>query len=317
MDVLVFGAGSLGSLVGGLLATAHDVTLVGRDPHVETVRTDGLRVSGVESLETRPAATTDGSDASADLAVVTVKAHDTETAARTLATGDPGAVCSLQNGMGNEDVLATHLDAPVLAGATTLGARLRAPGHVEWLGRGTVTVGPWRPADDAATAERVAEAFAAAGLDADATTDARSLLWEKLAVNAAINATTALARVPNGALSDGPAREIAREAAREVAEPPLSDLAETAAVEAAEVARADGASLSAAEARRDVETVARATARNRSSMHADVARGRRTEIDAINGYVVERAAALDRAVPANRTLAALIRGWEAGAGVRD
>jgi 2-dehydropantoate 2-reductase len=301
MDVLVFGAGSLGSLVGGLLATAHDVTLVGRDPHVETVRTDGLRVSGVESLETRPAATTDGSDASADLAVVTVKAHDTETAARTLATGDPGAVCSLQNGMGNEDVLATHLDAPVLAGATTLGARLRAPGHVEWLGRGTVTVGPWRPADDAATAERVAEAFAAAGLDADATTDARSLLWEKLAVNAAINPVTALARVENGA----------------VAEPPLSDLAETAAVEAAEVARADGASLSAAEARRDVETVARATARNRSSMHADVARGRRTEIDAINGYVVERAAALDRAVPANRTLAALIRGWEAGAGVRD
>jgi 2-dehydropantoate 2-reductase len=301
MDVLVFGAGSLGSLVGGLLATAHDVTLVGRDPHVETVRTDGLRVSGVESLETRPAATTDGSDASADLAVVTVKAHDTETAARTLATGDLGAVCSLQNGMGNEDVLATHLDAPVLAGATTLGARLRAPGHVEWLGRGTVTVGPWRPADDAATAERVAEAFAAAGLDADATTDARSLLWEKLAVNAAINPVTALARVENGA----------------VAEPPLSDLAETAAVEAAEVARADGASLSAAEARRDVETVARATARNRSSMHADVARGRRTEIDAINGYVVERAAALDRAVPANRTLAALIRGWEAGAGVRD
>ena len=301
MDVLVFGAGSLGSLVGGLLARAHDVTLVGRDPHVEAVQADGLRVSGVETVATRPAATTDGTGASADLAVVTVKAYDTAAAARTLATGDVGAVCSLQNGMGNEDVLATHVDAPVVAGATTLGARRGAPGHVEWLGRGTVTVGPWRPTDDAATAERVVDAFEAAGFDADVTTNPRKLLWEKLAVNAAINPVTALARVENGA----------------VTEPPLSDLAATAAVEAARVARADGTSLSAEEAREAVETVARATARNRSSMHGDVARGRRTEIDAINGYVVDRAAALDRTVPINRSLAALIRGWEVGAGVRE
>ncbi|WP_338742160.1 ketopantoate reductase family protein [Haloplanus salilacus] len=301
MDVLVFGAGSLGSLVGGLLARNHDVTLVGRDPHVEAVRTDGLRVSGVETFETRPAATTDGTGANADLAVVTVKAYDTAAAARALATGDVGAVCSLQNGMGNEDVLADHLDAPVLAGATTLGARSSDPGHVEWLGRGRVTVGPWRPADDAATAERVVEAFAAAGLDADATTDARGLLWEKLAINAAINPVTALARVENGA----------------VAEPPLSGLAKSAAAEVARVASADGASLSAGDAREAVETVARATARNRSSMHGDVARGRRTEIDAINGYVVDRAGNLDCSVPVNRGLAALVRGWEVGAGVRD
>ena len=131
MDVLVFGAGSLGSLVGGLLSEAHDVTLVGRDPHVEAVRTDGLRITGVETTTARPAATTDGTDASADLGVVTVKAYDTEAAARTLATGDPGVVCSLQNGMGNEAALASHLDGPVVAGTTTLGARLAGPGRVE------------------------------------------------------------------------------------------------------------------------------------------------------------------------------------------
>jgi 2-dehydropantoate 2-reductase len=301
MDVLVFGAGSLGSLVGGVLATAHDVTLVGRDPHVEAVRDDGLRISGVEALETRPAATTDGRGASADLAVVTVKAYDTAAAAHILAAGDIGVVCSLQNGMGNENVLSDHLDAPVLAGATTIGARLNGPGHVKWLGNGTVTLGPWRPADDMATAERVVEAFEAAGFDTDATADARALLWEKLAVNAAINPVTALARVQNGA----------------VAEPPLSDLAETTAVEAARIARADGVSLSAAEARTAVETVARATARNRSSMHRDVARGRRTEIGAINGYVADRASHLDRSAPVNRTLTALIRGWEVGIGVGD
>jgi len=299
MDILVFGAGSLGSLLGGLLARAHDVTLVGREPHVTAVRSDGLRITGVEALDVAPAATTDATGASADLALVTVKAYDTEVAARTLATGDYGAVCSLQNGMGNEETLAGAVDAPVLAGTATYGARLVDPGHVEWTGRGTITLGAWRPADDVVTAERIAEAFRAAGLDAEATPDVRRRLWEKLAVNAAINPVTALAGVENGALTTDP----------------LADLARTAAVETAKVARADGTDLGEETATAAVATVARETARNRSSMLQDVTRGRRTEIDAINGYVVGRAAATGESVPVNRTLAALIRGWERGAGV--
>jgi len=301
MDVLVFGAGSLGSLVGGLLARAHDVTLVGRDPHVETVRQDGLRITGVESLDVHPAATTDATGASADLAVVTVKAYDTEVAARTLATGEYGAVCSLQNGMGNEDVLAARVDAPVVAGAATCGARLAEPGHVEWLGRGTATLGAWRPNSDGATVNRVAEAFRDAGLPTEVTTDVRRRLWEKLAVNAAINPVTALARVENGALTTGP----------------LAEVATAAAEETAAVARADGVDISSATATDAVTAVANETARNRSSMRRDVERGRRTEIDAINGYVVGRADAVGTSAPTNRTLAALVRGWETGAGVRE
>lgn len=299
MEILVFGAGSLGSLVGGLLSRAHDVTLVGRDPHVAAVQAEGLQITGVESFEVAPAATTDAADASADLALVTVKAYDTAAAARTLAAGEYDAVCSLQNGMGNEDVLADHVDAPVVAGTTTCGARLVGPGHVEWTGRGTVTFGPWRPADDAETAEWVADAFRAAAVDAAVATDVRRLLWEKVAVNAAINPVTALARVENGALQSGP----------------LADLARTVAVETAAVARADGTDLTDEAARAAVDAVARETARNQSSMHRDVTRGRRTEIDAINGYVVDRADAAGASAPINRALAALIRGWEAGAGV--
>lgn len=299
MEILVFGAGSLGSLVGGLLSCTHEVTLVGRDPHVATVRTDGLGITGVETLKASPSATTDATGASADLAVVTVKAYDTAEAARTLATGDYDAVCSLQNGMGNEGVLAESVGAPVVAGTATCGAELVDPGHVEWTGRGTITLGAWRPSDDAALAERVAAAFRAVGLEATATTDVRRRLWEKLAVNAAINPVTALARVENGALRSGS----------------LADLARTAAVETAAVARADGVGLSAERVREAVGTVTRETARNRSSMHRDVSRGRRTEIDAINGYVVERADATDTPVPVNRTLTTLIRGWEDGAGV--
>jgi 2-dehydropantoate 2-reductase len=299
MEILVFGAGSLGSLLGGLLARAHDVALVGREPHVSAVQADGLRITGVEAVDTRPAATTDATGASADLALVTVKAYDTEAAARVLATGDYGAVCSLQNGMGNEGVLADAVDAPVLAGTVTYGAGLVDPGHVEWRGRGTITLGAWRPADDAATAERVAAAFRAADLDAEAVDDVRRRLWEKLAVNAAINPVTALARVENGALIEAP----------------LAGLARTAAVETAGVARAEGVGLPDETAADAAATVARETAQNRSSMLQDVTRRRRTEIDAINGYVVDRAAATDRAVPVNRTLAELIRGWERGTGV--
>jgi len=299
MEVLVFGAGSLGSLLGGLLARAHDVTLVGREPHVSAVRADGLRITGVETVATHPAATTDATGATADLALVTVKAYDTEAAAGVLATGDYGAVCSLQNGMGNEDVLADVVDAPVLAGTVTYGARLIDPGHVEWRGRGTITLGAWRPADDPAVVERVAAAFRTADLGAEVVGDVRRRLWEKLAVNAAINPVTALARVENGALTEGP----------------LAGLARTAAVETAAVARAGGVDLADETATDAAATVARETARNRSSMLQDVTRGRRTEIDAINGYVAKRAAATGQSVPINRTLAGLIRGWEWGAGV--
>jgi 2-dehydropantoate 2-reductase len=296
MEIVVFGAGSLGTLLGSRLARAHDVTLVGRDPHVGRVRESGVEITGVETGHVRPAATTDGTDLDADLALVTVKSYDTESAARSLATGAVDVVCSLQNGMGNEEILAGRLDGPIVAGTTTVGARLAGPGHVEWLGRGTVTVGPWRPRGDTDAADRVVDALRAAGLDAAVRPDVRRRLWEKLAINAAINPVTALAGVENGALAPpGPLADLARSAGREVTR----------------VARADGTSLSAAATVDAIEDVVAATARNHSSMSQDVAEGRRTEIDAINGYVVDRGEATGESVPVNRTLAALMRGWEA------
>jgi len=299
MEVVVFGAGSLGSLVGGRLARVHDVTLVGREPHVAAVRESGLRVTGVETFETYPEATTDGTGLRADLAVVTVKAFDTAGAAADLATGSFEAVLSLQNGMGNESVLAAALDDPVLAGTTTDGARRGDPGVVEWTGRGTTVVGPWDPPTSPLT-ETVGEAFRAAGFDVEVVADVHRRLWEKLAVNAAINPTTALARVENGALRSGPAAETARAAARE----------------AAAVARAEGYDLADDEAVALAAAVIEATAANRSSMCQDVAAGRRTEIDAIGGFLADRADARGVSVPVTRTLLGLVRAWEAGRGLR-
>jgi 2-dehydropantoate 2-reductase len=122
--------------------------------------------------------------------------------------------------------------------------------------------------------------------------------WEKLAVNAGINAPTALARTPNGALAEGEIATTARAAAREVAQ----------------VARDSGVELSPATAAAAVTDVARTTAANTSSMYQDVEAGERTEIDAINGYVLDRAA---DPVPVNETLTNLIRAWERARGLRE
>jgi 2-dehydropantoate 2-reductase len=288
VEVLVFGAGSLGSLIGGLLARQHRVTLVGRDPHAATVDAEGLTVDGEIECHVGPDATTAvPADAEPELAVVTVKAYDTAAAGEALADSDPDAALSLQNGLDNETVLADRLDCPVLAGTCTYGAVLAEPGRVTCTGVGEVVLGP-REGGESDTADRVGAAFEA-GIETTVAADMPWRSWEKLAVNAGINATTALARVENGAVLDGPASEVAAAAARETAR----------------AAREAGVDLSDEAAVAAVQRVAEATAANTSSMHQDVLAERRTEVDAINGAVAER---LD--APVNRTMAALLRAWE-------
>lgn len=298
MDICVFGAGSLGSLVGGLLAhQGHEVTLVGRDPHVEAIREHGLSVRGEHTLEVRPAART-SPPATAELAIVTTKAQDVPKAAEAL-LGVPSTVLCLANGMGGEERLADRLAAPVLAGRCTYGADQTAPGVVECTGLGEIVLGPPEGGTDA-MADRVGEAFTPA-LETRVVTDMPRRRWEKLAVNAGINAPTALARVTNGALAEEPGRGLARSAALEVAR----------------VARAEGVELGDDQAVAALEQVVAETATNRSSMYQDVAAGRRTEVDAISGFVIERAAAHDIETPVNETLTRLIRGWELAHELRE
>jgi 2-dehydropantoate 2-reductase len=135
----------------------------------------------------------------------------------------------------------------------------------------------------------VGAAFDEAGIETTVAADMPRRTWEKLAVNAGINGVTALSRIENGGVLDGPASEVAAAAARETAR----------AARAAGVELADEAAVAA------VRRVAEATAENTSSMHQDVLAERRTEVDAINGAVAERTDA-----PVNRTMAALLRAWE-------
>lgn len=291
MQIVIFGAGSLGSLVGGFLACEHDVTLVGRDPHMQAVTRSGLSVQGEDTFSVHPRTTTDGMNLSGDLALVTVKSYDTPAAAASLATGDFSVVCSLQNGLGNEATLARELDCPIAGATTTYGAELLEPGTVALRGAGSIIIGDYRGVPTSIL-QQVAKAMQSSGLTVSTTEDIETELWRKVAINAAINPLTALAQVSNGAITDEP----------------LWSLANMVATEATVVAQEQEIALEAGAIIDSIAAVAEATASNHSSMYRDVHHGTRTEIDAINGAVIEHA--VESSVPVNRTLTALIRAWE-------
>lgn len=283
-EIQVFGAGSLGTLLGALLSRAGvDVHLVARERVVRAFD-DGVRVTGVEEFVAHPSLSAEPRPA--EVTLVTVKSYDTSEAARELAStvSDENVVVSLQNGMGNEEVLDEALDATVLGGTATYGANMRDE-SIQYTGEGEVVVGDYRGGENA-EAERVADELD--GLNARATDSMDTALWEKLAVNSAINPVTALTRLTNGEAAKS-APEVMRAAARETAA----------------VAHEHGVSIEEAPER--ALEVAHATADNESSTLQDVRAGRRTEVDALNGYVVDAADEAGVNVPTNRTLATLVR----------
>ena len=215
-------------------------------------------------------------------ALVLVKSWQTERVAGQLADclAEDGLALTLQNGMGNRELLAGTLGLPRVAlGVTTTGATLLGPGLARAGGEGVISVeahprlGP------------LEAALTGAGFNVQVVNDADALVWGKLVINAAINPLTALLRVPNGELLRRPA-----------AHKMMSVLAR----EAAAVATAQGIHLPFEDAVRAAEDVARKTASNHSSMFQDVRRGAPTEIDAICGAITKTGEKLGVSTPVNR-----------------
>jgi 2-dehydropantoate 2-reductase len=228
-----------------------------------------------------------------DLAVIFVKHAQTESAARTAARllEDNGHALTLQNGMGNAEILAEILgEERVLCGTTAQGAMVLGLGKIQHSGIGETVIGMLRPGrGDIAT--EVTEAFTAAGISGRAVDDIQPVLWKKLFVNVGINAVTALTGLRNGQLLE---QEAARLLMRDVV------------AEAVTVAEAYSIEVPP-DIPEHVEQVAKATASNRSSMGQDVDSHRPTEIDAINGYIVRKAREVGIAVPVNQTLLRLVQ----------
>ena len=283
------GAGALGCLFGYFIPKAgYDVIFVARGEQFKALKR-GLRISGI--IEDEVDVKVGDKPEDADVTFVTVKAYDTEAAAKKLANVNCGIVCSLQNGIGNEEILAMYLDR-VLGGVTTYASNLVEYGHIEFAGEGKTFIGDLSGeiTEDVLT---VVELLKNSKIDAEAVTDIRKRIWLKAVVNSVINPITAVCRVRNGKI---------------VEIPEFWNIAKKIASEGEEVMRMLGFDVeNVAEIVRDV---AERTRNNRSSMLQDIERGKRTEIDFINGAIVRTAEELGIDVPFNRLMYWLVKGVE-------
>ncbi len=303
--IAVVGAGAVGSHFGGLLALAGQrVTLVGRLPHVQAVQRHGLQLQMAAGTRTaRPAATTALAGVQgADLVLVCVKCGDTAGVARELAPllDADALVLSLQNGVDNVATLQRHLHQTVVPAVVYAATALPAPGMVQHLGGGEIVVGPAADASDAVgrRLQAVAAVFAAAGVAVRLSPSVMTELWAKLVVNCACNATSALAQASYAQMAALPA---------------VQALQRAAVHEAVAVARAEGHDLAPDAMLAAVARIAATMPAQRSSTAQDLARGRPTEIQYLNGHVVRRGAALGIATPVNQALTALVQLAEATA----
>ncbi|MDE2121874.1 MAG: 2-dehydropantoate 2-reductase [Betaproteobacteria bacterium] len=307
--IVIVGAGSVGSFFGAMLARAgHPVTLVGRAAHVEAIRRDGLKLQMQGGMHTvHLGATTELSAVrDAEWVLCCVKSRDTEALARDMAPllAPDAMVLSLQNGVENPSVLARHVGRPVIAAAVYVATALPEPGVVRHFGRGELVVGP---ADaDAARAPGLADRlqqlvrlFADAQVPVTVSDDVLDELWGKLLVNCAYNAISAVTQQPYGRMA-----ELA----------PVRELQDTVLREVLAVARACGRRLDEAGARASIEHIARSMPGQLSSTAQDLAAGKPTEIDDLNGLIVRRGAELGLATPANQSLYALVKLAEAARG---
>jgi 2-dehydropantoate 2-reductase len=303
VHVVIIGAGSLGSAIGGTLALAgHDVVLVTRNrAHVDAINRRGLRLDdGAVVHLAHPVADTEyRRHVTAELAIVLVKSFDTAdavTAARTV-IDETTTVLTLQNGVGCEDIIAGIVGADrVIAGRTFIGGRIVEPGVVEYGVAGRTTTIGELDGEITARIDRVATAFRSAGMPTDVTTDIRSMMWEKLFVNVATGAWSALTGLPYGELST---------------QPDVERMAIATVAEAIEVARGAGVHVTTTDPsvpwRRAWEGLPYGF---KASMLQSVEKGSRTEVDVMHGAVSRAGREVGVATPINDTLWAAVRGVE-------
>jgi 2-dehydropantoate 2-reductase len=296
MRIAVLGAGAVGGYYGGMLARAgHELTLIGRAPHVAALRAGGLRLQTAGFDERVPVQASEDAAAArgAELVLCCVKSTGTEAAGRDLAPhlAAQARVWSLQNGVDNAARLQQVLGHEVQAAVVYVAAEMAGPGHVRHHGRGELVIGP---APDSA---RLAALFGAAGIPVQVSDNVVGALWAKLVLNCAYNALSAITRQPYGRLVDAPG---------------VPRLLRDVMDECLAVAQADGVRVPG-DTWEEVLRIARTMPAQFSSTAQDLARGRPSEIDHLNGYVVRRAAALGRAAPLNHALLTLVRLLEAGA----
>ena len=290
MQIAVMGAGAVGCYYGGMLARAgHDVVLIGRPEHVAAIEREGLRLE-TQSFDERirvRASMEASAVRGATLVFFCVKSTDTDSAALAIKPylDADALVLSLQNGVENADRLRALLPQEVAAAVVYIGTEMAGPGHVKHHGRGELVIEPFK------TSDIVARTLIAAGVPTAISDNVRGELWAKLILNCVYNALSAITQMPYGQLVKGDGIPAV-----------IRDIVD----ECVAVAHADGVRIPG-----DVDAAVRKIAETvpgqYSSTAQDLARGKRSEIDHLNGLIVRRGAALGVATPANRLLQVIVK----------
>jgi 2-dehydropantoate 2-reductase len=299
--VCVVGCGAVGSLFAANLAQLDDVDVWAYDlaeDHVAAINRDGLRLSGAENVVGRLRATSDARELpECEFGIVATKAMHTADAVAAASTAfGSAAVASVQNGIGNEEVIAEQVPR-VIRGTTFPAGRVLEPGHVQWDVKGDTTFGPFEPSPATTEEiERLADACTRAGMPTEAVPDARGPQWRKVIFNAATNPVGALTGLTHGRVCEDAA---------------LRRLVSGLVDEGKAVAAAQGIELDA-----DPEELIDHAARpevaydHKASMLQDVEARRPTEIDYLNGGIVRFGEEHGVPTPLNRAIWSLVRGLE-------
>jgi len=301
VKVCIVGCGAVGSLFAANLAQLEDVEVWAYDQakdHVDAINAHGLRLSGADDVVGRLRATTDPAELpECDFGIVATKAMHTSSAIEATARAfASGCVATVQNGLGNEEALAMHVER-VIRGTTFPAGKLLEPGHVQWDVKGDTTFGPFEPRPTPLDEiERLADACTRAGMPAQAVADARGPQWRKVIFNAATNPIGALTGLTHGRVCEDPA---------------LRRLVSGLVDEGKAVAAAQQIELDA-----DPEELIDHAAKpevaydHKASMLQDVEAHRSTEIDYLNGGIVRFGDELAVPTPLNRAIWALVKGLE-------
>lgn len=299
MKIGIIGSGAVGSLFAAHLSLleseetwVYDVS----PPHVEAINSKGLRLTGVGEVLGHPRATTDPAELPAlDFAIVATKGMHTRSAIEATAPAlSGGAVCSVQNGIGNEEVIAEFV-SKVIRGTTFPAGKLLEPGLVQWDTAGSTWIGPFEPSPaPMGDVRTLADLLTRSGMETLALEDARGAQWTKLIFNAASNALCSLTQLPHG-------RAALDEAVRWVMDGVIE--------EGKAVAAALGIEMEKDPAQLLVESVEPALD-HKPSMLQDVLARRVTEIDQLNGGIVRFGQEAGIPTPLNQAAYGLIKGLE-------
>ena len=291
MEICIFGAGSLGSALGGILSNRNEVTLIGRKANMSAVRRSGLKLTGdCDTTVHLRAVETIRRLEPPELVIITTKAYDTADAVKSCRpwTDEETMVLTLQNGLGNLELLRKWKRAKAFGGTTTMGACLVSPGTVRVSGLGRTVIGSDIDPDGART---IVSAFRSCGLRAEDDKHILNAIWSKAIVNACINPIAAVLRVPNGKLIESSV---------------ISHLMKDVSQECELVARMAGVDVPEGSTYRRARAVCKDTCGNTCSMLQDVLRGQIAEIGQINGAICSLGNRYGISTPLNDALVAMI-----------